>query len=173
MSKVSTGPLNFQNSTNLVNYLAERPALNGYTESASSKPTSNTAWVAPSQSQGNINELHSVEALASKKLTKAKRTPGEIECIKETRARLFLMFIASRLFSLSFSCRLTSRLVHDQSMVLHPDIDSPFVDQLDVVRRLLPYHLFQHPREDLDAITTGKGKEKAAEQDWREEIRGM
>lgn len=58
-------------------------------------------------------------------------------------------------------------------MVLHPDVDSSFVDQLDVIRRLLPYHLFQHPKEDLDAITTGKGKEKAVEQDWREEIQGM
>jgi len=77
------------------------------------------------------------------------------------------------LFSSSFWRRITSRLVHDQSMVLHPDVDSPFVDQLDVIRRLLPYHLFQHPKEDLDAITTGKGKEKAVEQDWREEMRGM
>jgi Conserved region of unknown function on GLTSCR protein len=58
-------------------------------------------------------------------------------------------------------------------MVLHPDVDSPFVDQLDVIRRLLPYHLFQHPKEDLDTIISGKGKEKAVEQDWREEIRGM
>ena len=71
-----------------------------------------------------------------------------------------------------FSCRITTRLVNDQSMALRPDVDSPFVDQLDVIRRLLPYHLFQHPKEDLDAITTGKGKEKAVEQDWREEIRG-
>lgn len=76
-------------------------------------------------------------------------------------------------FSSSFLCRLASRLLHDQSMVLHPDVDSPFADQLDVIRRLLPYHLFQYPKEDLDAITAGKGKEKAVEQDWREEIRGM
>ena len=75
-------------------------------------------------------------------------------------------------FSFSFSCRIHTRLVNDQGMALHPDVDSPFVDQLDVICRLLPYHLFQHPKEDLDAITTGKGKEKAVEQDWREEIRG-
>ena len=75
-------------------------------------------------------------------------------------------------FSFSFSCRLYTRLVNDQSMALQPDVDSPFVDQLDVIRRLLPYHLFQHPKEDLDAVTTGKGKEKAVEHDWREEIRG-
>ena len=75
-------------------------------------------------------------------------------------------------FSFSFSCRLYTRLVNDQSMALQPDVDSPFVDQLDDIRRLLPYHLFQHPKEDLDAVTTGKGKEKAVEHDWREEIRG-
>jgi hypothetical protein len=170
MSKVSTGALNFQNSTNLVGHLAEFPVLNGHTEIVSSKPTPNAAWVTPSQSQGNTNELYSVEAPASKKLTKVKRTPGEIECTKETRARL--LSITFSLFSYSFSCSLISRLAHDQSMVLHPEVDSPFVDQLDVIRRLLPYHLFQHPKDDLDAITTGKGKEKAVEQDWREEIRG-
>ena len=91
MSKVSTGALNFQKPTNLVSYLAERPVLNGLAESASSKPSSNAAWVAPSQSQGNVNEFHSVEVLASKKLIKAKRTAGEIECTKETRDRLFFM----------------------------------------------------------------------------------
>lgn len=77
------------------------------------------------------------------------------------------------LFSFSFSCRLTSRLVHDQSMVLHPDVDSPFVDQLDVMHRLLPYHICQHPKEDLGVIAPEKGKGKAVDQDWREEIRGM
>ena len=172
MSKVSAGALNFQKPANLVSYLAERSVLNGHTESASSKPSSNSAWVVPSQ--GNTNEFHSVEVLATKKLIKAKRTPGEIECTKETRDRLFSINNLEILFSFSFSfsCRLHTRLVNDQSMALHPDVDSPFVDQLDVIRRLLPYHLFQHPKEDLDAVTTGKGKEKAVEHDWREEIRG-
>lgn len=92
MSKVSTGALNFQKPTNLVSYLTERPVLNGHTESASSKPSSNTACVAPSQ--GNVNEFHSAEVLATKKLIKAKRTAGEIECTKETRDRLlFFMSI--------------------------------------------------------------------------------
>jgi len=94
MSKASAGALNFQNSTNLVSYLAERPILNGHTESTSSRPSSNVPWLAPSQSQGNVNERHSVEALASKNLIKAKRTAGEIECMKETRARLSFMLMA-------------------------------------------------------------------------------
>lgn len=92
MSK-ATGALNFQNATNLVSHLTERPVLNGHTEN-SSRPSSNAAWLGPSQSRGNVNELHSVEALASKKLIKAKRTAGEIECTKDTRARFLLMFMA-------------------------------------------------------------------------------
>lgn len=65
---------------------------------------------------------------------------------------------------------------------MQPDIDTPFVDARDVVRRLLPYHIFQHPKEDLEAIAysnspapiSGKGKRKASEEDLlREEIAGV
>ncbi|KAF8973217.1 hypothetical protein BDZ97DRAFT_1648778, partial [Flammula alnicola] len=68
-------------------------------------------------------------------------------------------------------CRLNSRLAHDQAMVSHPDVDSPFVDEVDVINRLLPYHLFQQPQEDLAVIASGKGKERALEPAWTEEIR--
>ena len=58
-----------------------------------------------------------------------------------------------------------------------PDTDTPFVDATDVVRRLLPYHIFQHPLDDLNGVTvdpSGKGKAKATGQDLlREEIAGM
>jgi Conserved region of unknown function on GLTSCR protein len=40
--------------------------------------------------------------------------------------------------------------------VLYPDTETPFVDTLDVVHRLLPYHVFQHPREDLDVLVKGR-----------------
>lgn len=51
---------------------------------------------------------------------------------------------------------------------LLPDIDSPFESAEDAVNRLLPYHIFQHPKED-----TGKGKRKATEADLlKEEIKG-
>lgn len=57
-----------------------------------------------------------------------------------------------------------------------PDFDTPFEDAPDVVRRLLPYHIFQHPANDLNSIIadpTGKGKAKATGQDlMREEIAG-
>ncbi|KAI0329726.1 hypothetical protein GY45DRAFT_1435254 [Cubamyces sp. BRFM 1775] len=74
--------------------------------------------------------------------------------------------------------RIASRLVEDQHAALVPDVETPFVDGVDVVKRLLPYHIFQHPKEDLDTVLqTGsvhpsrKGKRKATEEDLlREEI---
>ena len=53
-----------------------------------------------------------------------------------------------------------SALTADQAAVLFPDVDTPFKDVADVVRSLLPYHIFQLPREDM-----GKGKKKATEAD--------
>ena len=52
--------------------------------------------------------------------------------------------------------------------MLHPDVDSPFVDEMDVVNRLLPYHLFQQPKDDLETMVSRKGKEKAID----DEIQG-
>lgn len=72
-------------------------------------------------------------------------------------------------------------MAEDQRAALAPDTDTPFVDQVDVVNRLLPYHVFQQPREDVDAVLQSgsiypsrKGKRKATEEDLlREEIAGM
>ncbi|PIL36103.1 hypothetical protein GSI_01763 [Ganoderma sinense ZZ0214-1] len=76
------------------------------------------------------------------------------------------------------AARIASRLAEDHRAALFPDVDEPFVDELDVVRRLLPYHVFQLPREDLEGLlqngtvlTSRKGKRKATEEDLlREEI---
>ena len=58
-------------------------------------------------------------------------------------------------------------------MALQPDTETPFVDAEDAVRRLLPYHIFQHSKEDLYTLTGRKGKRKATEEDLlREEIAG-
>lgn len=65
-------------------------------------------------------------------------------------------------------------LAADHAAVLHPDIDSPFADHADVVNRLLPYHIFQQPQEDMGLVTGGrprKGKEKAKYDDVRLEIK--
>ena len=47
-------------------------------------------------------------------------------------------------------------------MALYPDVDSPFQDERDIVNRLLPYHVFQLPRQDP---LLNKGKGKAADYD--------
>lgn len=71
------------------------------------------------------------------------------------------------------SCRIAERIAADQTAALQPDAETPFVDAEDAVRRLLPYHIFQHPKEDLLAPTGRKGKRKATEEDLlREEIAG-
>jgi hypothetical protein len=57
-----------------------------------------------------------------------------------------------------------SCLAADHAAVLNPDVDSPFIDAVDVVHRLLPYHVFQQPQEDLRTVTErrrAKGKGKA------------
>lgn len=67
-----------------------------------------------------------------------------------------------------------SCLAADHAVVLNPDVDSPFVDAVDVVHRLLPYHVFQQPEEDLRIVTErrrAKGKGKARDT-IRDEIEG-
>ncbi|CDO74457.1 hypothetical protein BN946_scf184979.g12 [Trametes cinnabarina] len=79
---------------------------------------------------------------------------------------------------LQTAVRVAERLAEDQRAALFPDVDTPFVDEVDVVKRLLPYHIFQQPKEDLEAMLQSgspraslKGKRKATEEDLlREEI---
>ena len=55
----------------------------------------------------------------------------------------------------------------DQRAAVEPDYETPFADAHDVVKRLLPYHIFQLPIEE------GKGKGRASEADLaREELAG-
>lgn len=62
----------------------------------------------------------------------------------------------------------------DQILALYPDADTPFEDEVDVVNRLLPYHVFQNPGQDLNSLRGLKGKTKMTEEDvLREEIRGV
>ncbi|TFK90586.1 hypothetical protein K466DRAFT_543279 [Polyporus arcularius HHB13444] len=76
------------------------------------------------------------------------------------------------------AARIAARLAEDQRAALYPDVDNPFTDELDVLNRLLPYHVFQQPKEDLDVLIqygtplpSRKGKRKATEEDLlREEI---
>ena len=64
-------------------------------------------------------------------------------------------------------------LAADHAAVLQPDVDTPFTDVADVVNRLLPYHIFQQPDEDLNPNRKrSKGKEKASRHKIRQEIEG-
>ncbi|KAF7321607.1 Chloride channel protein [Mycena kentingensis (nom. inval.)] len=57
------------------------------------------------------------------------------------------------------AARVSARLEQDHAAVLHPDTETPFADAYDATRRLLPYHVFCHPKEDL--VKDRKGKRKA------------
>ncbi|KAG9051377.1 hypothetical protein FS837_008472 [Tulasnella sp. UAMH 9824] len=64
----------------------------------------------------------------------------------------------------------TQLLAADHTAVDSPDVETPFRDAVDVVRRLLPYHVFQHHQEELEYATalnnrvlSAKGKGKATD----------
>ena len=60
--------------------------------------------------------------------------------------------------------RVASLLTADHLSVIFPDVDTPFTDTEDVIRRLLPYHVLQQPAKDLQEVTldpSGKGKSRA------------
>lgn len=69
--------------------------------------------------------------------------------------------------------RFSTRLAQDHTAVLQPDVDTPFADHTDVVRRLLPYHIYQQPYDDLELLKPSKGKQKATTSDLKEEIKGI
>lgn len=54
-----------------------------------------------------------------------------------------------------------THLTADHISILFPDVNTPFQDVGDVVDRLLPYHVFQHPKADL--LVANKGKRRATE----------
>ncbi|KAJ7579112.1 hypothetical protein C8J56DRAFT_834838 [Mycena floridula] len=115
--------------------------------SSSSKPiaqstiTSASMWQAPAHWATTPAPASSSFKRKSTKLS--KRTAEERDISAKTAARV------------------TARLAADHSAVLSPDTETPFSDLEDVVNRLLPYHVFQQPKDDLENI--GKGKAKATE----------
>lgn len=83
---------------------------------------------------------------------------------------MFIYRVLAEVLTIAFS--FASRLTDDHSAVLYPDVEEPFTDVQDVIRRLLPYHVFQIPKEDLTAMidrplfSSAKGKSKATEADY-------
>lgn len=99
------------------------------------------------------------------------RTLEELESMVHTHERSeyyldWCFYFSHKLY------RLNICIANDHNVVTHPDMDSPFLDESDVIKRLLPYHIFQQPRVDLLRTASGKGKEKALETDWKKEIHG-
>ena len=76
---------------------------------------------------------------------------------------------------IGYSTRFALNLAFDQLSALYPTTDAPFENAVDVVNRLLPYHIFQHPQENLDPAMRGvvdKGKGKTTSHDPANEIEG-
>lgn len=136
-------------------------------------------------------DIEEAEEEARQRARRKGRTEEEVGAIAQTAARS--VYYSS---SCHWPCqdttsgrniltthqRFAARLAADHKAVLRPDVETPFVDAQDVVNRLLPYHIFLHPREDLQTIihphvpqsSVIKGKRKATEEDiLREEIAGM
>jgi len=89
----------------------------------------NNPFLSPrSTSEASVGPLTSIK----------KRTPEEIHLINKANE--------------TFRARLKS----DYAAVLEPDIDSPFVDVSDVVKRLLPFHVYTQPQDDLNDMVKGE-----------------
>lgn len=132
-------------------------ANGSFTKSLSGPSSSigSAIWQAPSHWNVGSSTAPQQPTVSYKKPPKVKkRTPEELEITKQKAARV------------------ASRLALDQPAVLNPDVDTPFTDHLDVVNRLLPYHVFQQPKEDLEYLLSGKGKGKGKgrQLDLQEEV---
>ncbi|TFK44755.1 hypothetical protein BDQ12DRAFT_673523 [Crucibulum laeve] len=126
--------------------------------STSTGPSSSigtSTWRPPSHwNVGSTTSLQPTLPVKKPTNSKKKRTSEEHDITKETAAKF------------------QARLALDHEAVLYPDTDTPFSDHIDVVKRLLPYHVFHQPTEDLAVsnVGKGKGKEKGIENDLKVEI---
>jgi len=143
-------------------------------ESTLSTHAGPSAWQIPDWIQKEFKP----HANLKKKRTRSKKLViEEDELSREAAARFVHDFLNRHkdMYKHSTLRRFACSLALDHVSVLYPDVDTPFVDAVDVVHRLLPYHVFQHPKEDLDALVTGgtfKGKGKATNHYLHDEIKG-
>lgn len=47
--------------------------------------------------------------------------------------------------------RIYDSILSDHKAVTEPDYKTPFRSKQDVIDRLLPYHIYQYPKVDMDA----------------------
>lgn len=148
--------------------------------------TQNFSWSSASSSYAGPSTWHdrpiptnviapANDTVVPSKSIKKKRTEDEEQVIEKTAARYVEIQPLLHLLAYFIVVRFAARLAADQAAVLHPDVDTPFSDSQDVINRLLPYHVFQQPQEDLAVVKgLGKGKRKATPEDeLRNEIAGM
>ena len=99
-----------------------------------------------------------------------KRLVADQRIINKASERLYFLTFTGlsggrlTLLFLSAHNRVASLLVADHLSVVFPDVDTPFSDTEDVIRRLLPYHVLQQPAKDLQEVISdpsGKGKGRA------------
>ncbi|THH30786.1 hypothetical protein EUX98_g3409 [Antrodiella citrinella] len=122
--------------------------------------------VAPERTPTNLNEASSTPGPSTPSLLSVESVVAE----RWRRGAAKKRTAEEAGITVSVASRVITRLTEDHQHTTDPDIETPFVDTLDVVKRLLPYHVYQHPLEDLHARRR-KGKGKATEEDiLREEI---
>jgi hypothetical protein len=59
----------------------------------------------------------------------------------------------------TFSIRFLDALLSDRQSVTSPTYDTPFSSVQDAIERLLPYHIYQYPTEDLHSNQTALEKQ--------------
>lgn len=105
-------------------------------------------------------------------LRNKKRTKEELEITHQAFERCVACPFFFPFAYPSSYLRFSARLAQDHIAVLQPDVDTPFTDHADAARRLLPFHIYQQPRDDLELLKRHKGKQKITNADHQEEIKG-
>ena len=141
-------------------------ASNGY-------PTASTSTLPPSA--GQPPSYPDVNGSAARVIPVSSGRKGKQRLVTDQRIitkaseRFYLAFVApsGEMLTLPLLCgydRAASLLAADHLSVMFPEVDTPFTDTEDVVRRLLPYHVLQQPAKDLQEVIfdpSGKGKARA------------
>ncbi|KAE9411426.1 hypothetical protein BT96DRAFT_961330 [Gymnopus androsaceus JB14] len=134
----TSSPLPSSPTPNVATYSFDTPVSSSFAGPSTWRPP--THWNI--DSNGSLGSSGTIK----KPLRTKDRTLEEKELITETTARV------------------SSRLAADHSAVLNPDVETHFTDAVDAVNRLLPYHVFLQPKEDLEPLLCDrKGKTKAAD----------
>jgi hypothetical protein len=122
-------------------------------------------------------DLPALHNSAAKSSIGQQNLPPEDEAISEQAAARFLgrFSLDNQTVDGALLPRFATCIAADHVSALYPDIDTPFSDATDVVNRLLPYHVFQQPKEDLyfpGHNRKRRGKRKQVSADLLDEIEG-